>query len=171
MTSEARAVELSPSSPAARAAARAHVAYPQRSSTLGTRIAWFIFFIMPASVISLSAWLTFARLDDPVHPLFGLPPCGFLMVTGLPCPGCGLTHSFVAMAHLDFVAAVHANPFGVLLFLISLTTVPIAALGFIRGWPVVDTLERLHFDKWAILLSVASVLTWLVRVLTLALGS
>jgi hypothetical protein len=126
---------------------------------------------MPASVLALSAWLTPARLDDAAHPLFGLPPCGFLMVTGLPCPGCGLTHAFTAMAHLDFVGAVYANPFGVLLFLISLTTVPVAAVGFVRGWPVVDTLERLQFDKWAILLSITSILVWIVRVVTLSLSS
>ncbi|NOY90582.1 MAG: DUF2752 domain-containing protein [Deltaproteobacteria bacterium] len=167
MTSEATAVELAPPGPPVRAAALAS----QRRGTLGSRVAWFFFFIMPASVIGLSAWLTTARLDNTLHPLFGLPPCGFKLVTGLPCPGCGLTHSFTAMAHFDFVGAVLANPFGVILFLVSLTTIPLAALGFVRGWPVVDTLERLQFDKWAILLAITSVLVWIVRIVTLTLAS
>jgi len=136
-----------------------------------SRVTWLVLFTMPASVISLSAWLSMNQLDDTVHPLFGLPPCGFKVVTGLPCPGCGLTHCFTAMAHFDIFAAVHANPFGVLLFLVSLVTVPVAAIGFVRNWPVIDTLERLQFDKWAILLALASVSTWIVRVVTLLVVS
>lgn len=139
---------------------------PARNPWL-SRAVWAVLFVIPTAIIALSAWLTMAQLDDTVHPLFGLPPCGFKVVTGLPCPGCGLTHCFTAMAHLDIFAAVNANPFGVLLFLVSLTTIPVAAVGFVKNWPVVDTLERLQFDKWAILLSLASILTWMVRVATI----
>ncbi len=167
MTTDATAAELAPPGPPVHAIARPS----PRRGTLGSRVTWLIFFIMPASVIGLSSWLTTARLDDTAHPLFGLPPCGFKLVTGLPCPGCGLTHSFTAMAHFDFVGAVYANPFGVILFLVSLTTIPVAALGFVRGWPVIDTLERLQFDKWAILLAITSVLVWIVRIVTLTLAS
>lgn len=38
--------------------------------------------------------------------------CIFGGVTGLPCPGCGLTRSFVATSHLDLGAALAWHPFG-----------------------------------------------------------
>ncbi len=38
-------------------------------------------------------------------------PCPFKLLTGLECPGCGVTHMFVHMAHLDFEAAFYDNPF------------------------------------------------------------
>ncbi|GAC1330706.1 MAG: hypothetical protein NVSMB17_08270 [Candidatus Dormibacteria bacterium] len=45
-----------------------------------------------------------------------IPPCIFHTVTGPPCPFCGGTRSFVALAHGDVAAAVHVFPVGPLLF-------------------------------------------------------
>ena len=45
-----------------------------------------------------------------------IPPCLFHTLTGQPCPFCGGTRSFVAMAHGDLGAAVHVFPIGPLLF-------------------------------------------------------
>jgi hypothetical protein len=39
-------------------------------------------------------------------------PCPFLRVTGLPCPGCGMTRSCLALLRGDFHAVWHFNPFG-----------------------------------------------------------
>ncbi|HKP87552.1 MAG TPA: DUF2752 domain-containing protein [Blastocatellia bacterium] len=44
--------------------------------------------------------------------------CGFKNLTGLPCPGCGLTHSFCAMGKGQIVAAFGYNLLGPPLFLI-----------------------------------------------------
>ena len=46
--------------------------------------------------------------------------CGFKNFTGLPCPGCGLTHSFCAIGKGDFVSAIVYNILGPPLFLLSL---------------------------------------------------
>lgn len=42
--------------------------------------------------------------------------CIFLAMTGIPCPGCGLTRSFLASAHNNFQQAVNYHLFGPLLF-------------------------------------------------------
>ena len=39
--------------------------------------------------------------------------CPFRLATGLPCPGCGLTRSWVYLAHGRWTDSVIANPFGV----------------------------------------------------------
>ena len=39
-----------------------------------------------------------------------IPLCPFKAVTGLPCPGCGMTHAFLALGRLDFAGAWAANP-------------------------------------------------------------
>lgn len=41
---------------------------------------------------------------------FGIP-CVFHSITGLKCPGCGLTHMFLALLHLDFKTAYLENQF------------------------------------------------------------
>lgn len=42
---------------------------------------------------------------------FGLaPPCLFRLVTGLKCPGCGVTQMVLAIMQLNFRFAFHCNP-------------------------------------------------------------
>ncbi|MEI7529874.1 MAG: DUF2752 domain-containing protein [Elusimicrobiota bacterium] len=36
--------------------------------------------------------------------------CPFKALTGLPCPGCGMTHAFLALGRLDFAGAYAENP-------------------------------------------------------------
>lgn len=43
--------------------------------------------------------------------------CGFKNLTGLPCPGCGLTHSFCALTQGDIGGAFGFNLLGPLLYL------------------------------------------------------
>lgn len=50
--------------------------------------------------------------------------CLFLHFTGIPCPGCGLTRSFSAIAQFNLQEALHYHLFGPLLFLaFTLTSV------------------------------------------------
>ncbi|QDU28194.1 hypothetical protein ETAA8_32940 [Anatilimnocola aggregata] len=56
---------------------------------------------------------------------FSLPElCYFRRATGLDCPGCGLTRSFISLAHGQLLAAWHFNPAGVLLFPVVLFQIP-----------------------------------------------
>lgn len=52
-------------------------------------------------------------------------PCLFHLVTGLKCPGCGVTDMCMALLHLDFKAAFSCNP---MLFLL----LPPLALIFLK---------------------------------------
>jgi hypothetical protein len=78
-----------------------------------------------AEIVLLVGWLIMLALGLYLHPepglygthtQLGLPPCGFLLIFGKPCPTCGLTTSFSAMAHLRPVEAFEAHPGGPLLF-------------------------------------------------------
>jgi hypothetical protein len=46
--------------------------------------------------------------------------CPFRLLTGYPCPGCGGTHAFVALAHGQFGAAWAYNPLAVVIFFLGL---------------------------------------------------
>jgi len=49
-------------------------------------------------------------------PVLGLGfTCPARALAGVPCPTCGMTHAFVALAHGDVAAAFLANPAGALL--------------------------------------------------------
>ncbi len=46
--------------------------------------------------------------------------CAFRDVTGIPCPGCGLTRSWVALLHGDLAASLGFHPLGWLVLLYAL---------------------------------------------------
>lgn len=52
-----------------------------------------------------------------------LKVCWFKNTTGLPCPGCGLTRSFIAISHGDLPSAWHFNPFGFLFYALAIALV------------------------------------------------
>lgn len=68
---------------------------------------------------------------------FGIPMCQFRAATHLPCFACGLTRSFIRMAHLNVREALFFHPLGVVLFPV------IAALALLL--PVPDAVR----DRWA----------------------
>jgi hypothetical protein len=138
-----------------------------RGGTAVSRLAWAILFLVPTAVLTTAAFLHPAAIGHGTHTQLGLPPCGFLVLTGLPCPGCGLTTSFANMIRGDAIDAARANAFGILLFLVTLTTIPIAAVGFVKGWRVVPVLERLAAEKWAVVLACVSLTVWVTRLITL----
>lgn len=129
-----------------------------------SRSVWAVLFMIPSAVLVTAARLHPSPTGFGTHMQLGLPPCGFLAFTGVPCPGCGLTTAFANMVRLNVVAAAAANPFGIMLFFLTVACVPLSAVGFVRKWSVLDTLDWLRVDLWALLLAVCSVLTWLVRV-------
>lgn len=127
-------------------------------------VTWAVLFAGPLAVLVTAAMLTPSTAGHGTHTQLGLPPCGFLVYTGFPCPGCGLTTSFSHMIRLELLGAFGANPFGILLFLSTAAMVPIALFGFIKRMPVIDTLDRLHAEKIAIGLSIVSIVVWVVKV-------
>ncbi|HYV06628.1 MAG TPA: DUF2752 domain-containing protein [Blastocatellia bacterium] len=67
------------------------------------------------SLVFLASIVFRPRAVGPFDDYFTI--CGFKNLTGLPCPGCGLTHSFCALGKGDLLSAVAFNALGPLLFL------------------------------------------------------
>lgn len=76
---------------------------------LSGQLAWFILWL---AVTLFAAWLVPDPHGHGTHQQLGLPPCPSVFIFGRMCPGCGLTTSFTAFVHGDFVSAWHANAFG-----------------------------------------------------------
>lgn len=73
------------------------------------------------AVITLAALLTPNPDGVGTHRQLGLGACTILSLTGYPCPMCGMTTTFTHMAHLDPASALVTQPFGVVLFLGTLS--------------------------------------------------
>ena len=68
--------------------------------------------------------------------VLGLPKlCLFRNITGIACPGCGMTRSLIATGHLHFVDAIAFHPLGppVLLLLMFYCAAHFMKMGFHKG--------------------------------------
>ena len=73
-----------------------------------------------AAVIAAMAWgillvafsLSASERGLGTHRQLGLPPCGFAVMTGFPCPTCGMTTAFAHMAHGRPLKAMRCQPAG-----------------------------------------------------------
>lgn len=88
--------------------------------------------------------------------------CLMQRLCGVPCPGCGLTHSWVALLHGDFPAAFAAHAFG-----------PVLLLGVVL-WLLLSlvpaTRVRVLQQPWARRVCMIVGTAWLVWALARALG-
>ncbi|MED5371728.1 MAG: DUF2752 domain-containing protein [Myxococcota bacterium] len=83
-----------------------------------------------ALLLGAPAWtilgIALSLSPDPIghgtHKQLGLGTCSILSWTGYPCPMCGMTTTFTHMAHLQWWQALKTQPFGVVLFLLTLVT-------------------------------------------------
>ena len=76
--------------------------------------------VVTLGTIVLLHGLTPAQGGMGTHRQMGISPCGMVMRTGYPCPGCGVTTSMTAMAHGQIVYAAQSQIFGVVAMVLLL---------------------------------------------------
>jgi len=59
--------------------------------------------------------------------------CPFRRLTGLPCPGCGLTRAWVHLAHGQWQESFLAHPFGIVSVLLAVALVALVVARRLRG--------------------------------------
>ena len=102
---------------------------PSPSDRLEARLTGIVLFIPSALVLGVARALEADHRGFGTHQQLGLGGCTFLEWTTLPCPMCGMTTTFTHMAHFDFSSAISTQPFGVVLYLI---TVSVCVLSFLE---------------------------------------
>ena len=78
---------------------------------------------MTMSVRGAGTQVSLPFLNEPLPEL-----CHMRRFTGLDCPGCGLTRSFISLGHGDVAAAWRFNPTGILLFGLLIAQLPYRSL-------------------------------------------
>jgi hypothetical protein len=88
--------------------------------------------------------------------------CLFKLISGLPCPGCGITHSIAALTSFNLSAAWQSNPAGIFVVvcvLFQLVARPLAIMHPLTG-------PNVHFaSKWIGHAAFTALLVvWVVRI-------
>ncbi len=114
--------------------------------------------IVAVGVLVLMVALGWLRQHGPVG---WLPPCTFHRLTGLHCPGCGMTRATFAALHGRFGLAFRANPVGMVLLPLVIIGLGLEVLGWARAKPLPWRLSLGAYGGWVVAGTV--VVFWLLR--------
>lgn len=90
-----------------------------------------------------------------------MPGCVFRKVTGLECPGCGMTRATYATLHGRIGDAFRLNPVGMVLLPLAMIGLAIEVIGWVRGRPLPF---RLNPGRWgATAIAGVLILWWIGR--------
>ena len=82
----------------------------------------------------------------------GFTICPFHLLTGKPCPGCGMLRALLSIGQLQFRQAIHYNPFSFPLLA--------AMISYLTAW---NPLKRFSHPLWYQLGLVVVLLFWAIR--------
>lgn len=113
-----------------------------------------------ALVAALAAgrWMEPSPTGTGTHTQIGLAPCGMLIATGHPCPTCGVTTSFALAAHGRLGESLVNQPFGLLVFLMTVGGLAVTVVTLVTGrsWGPSLTPGRLIGAVLALLLAASA---------------
>lgn len=92
-------------------------------ATTSDRVVALVLALIALAVLIVASRLTPSGAGHGTHTQLGLPPCGMYLATGRPCPTCGMTTAFAALAEFHVWEAFTIQPFGALLGIATATFV------------------------------------------------
>jgi hypothetical protein len=88
------------------------------------------------AVLGIAVWMKPDPRGFGTHQQLGSGPCGMLLLTGLPCPTCGMTTAFAHTVRGQWLRAFWVQPAGFALALATVGAVLVLAWVIVRGrWP------------------------------------
>ena len=139
-------------------------ALPASGSQLQSRAIAALFFAASMGVLLLAFWLHPSTGGVGTHKQLGLPACGLLESTGVPCATCGMTTSFSLAAHGRLIDSFINQPGGGMLAIVTAMVAVAGGFTLMTGvslWPMVSGLFRPSFF---ILTGVFFALAWLYKI-------
>jgi hypothetical protein len=112
-------------------------------------------FVLPLTSAVFAVSATWRASELP-----GFVLCPFRAVTGLPCPGCGMTRAFCSIGHGDFAGAFGFNPLAPFVFAAALLLWAHALATLLKLDTARDALERLRPTPRASRVMLAVTLVW-----------
>ncbi len=116
---------------------------PRFAADRKIRIVWAVVGLVCAVVLGIAFYLTPDPAGMGTHRQLGLPPCGFVLTSGLPCPTCGMTTAFCDVAHGRILAGFVAQPAGFVLCLGTLGLMIYASYVVIFGRTIFVNWDRI----------------------------
>ncbi|MFQ5462715.1 MAG: DUF2752 domain-containing protein [Phycisphaerae bacterium] len=102
------------------------------------------------ALVGVAAYLTPDPAGMGTHQQLGLPPCTSVVITGYPCPTCGMTTAFSLTVRGRLLSAFHAQPAGLLFALATMLVTAVALVSAVSGRFWTPNFYRISWPRWAI---------------------
>lgn len=109
------------------------VSYKRTANPAKSRLVALLVLAGLAAPMVVAAFLKPDPTGAGTHRQLGQPSCTMLVVTGYPCPTCGMTTAFAHAVRGRWISAFHAQPFGWLLAVTSMFGTCVAAVSVVTG--------------------------------------
>lgn len=119
--------------------------------------------------LMLARMLTPSIAGYGTHEQLGLPPCLFFKLTGIPCPNCGLTTSFAHSARFHFYQAFIAQPFGLIVFCLTVASIPVFVFLLHQRISWSEFIRAKGFDRLIYALIAIYLLGWIYKIVAIKL--
>lgn len=134
MLSQSPTPDARPSDPGSLAAPPARPA--RRAASWSVRGAAALLLASCAGVLAVAVWVKPDPRGFGTHEQLFHGPCGMLLVSGYPCPTCGMTTAFSHTVRGQWWSAIRVQPAGFLFCLATAALGVISAMTIVRGrWP------------------------------------
>jgi hypothetical protein len=141
-------------------------ATPRITVPTGERIGAGVIAGLCLTLLAVAAALSPDAAGHGTHEQLGLPPCGWLLATGYPCPTCGMTTAFAAAAEGDLLTSLVTQPVGALLAVATAATFWIALHVAVFGSRLGQLCGRLWRPRWLWIFAGAWAASWAYKIAT-----
>ncbi len=97
------------------------------------------------------------------HTRLMMPPCGFLVMFGKPCPSCGMTTAFAWMVRGNLIQAWKVQPAGVAVFFVTLAFWLYIPRGWLKRRPFFHLFELKAYFPTVVFLILFILGLWIYR--------
>ncbi len=128
-----------------------------------SRLVLASFAVAVLAVLITARWLRPDPQGFGTHTQLGLPPCSFRVLTGYPCPACGMTTAFAWTLRGRLDRAFFANPGGAVMAPLCFLTLPWLLFAAITGHPRPFRSAEVPLVAAALGIVAVALLSWAVR--------
>lgn len=104
------------------------------------RLAWGLTGVICALVLGTAVYLPPNAAGHGTHEGLGMPPCGFMLRSGLPCPTCGMTTAFSHFVRGHLIESFMVQPGGFVFAVLS--------MGLMLGGGVIAATGSTYYVDW-----------------------
>lgn len=124
-------------------------------------------FLVSVAVLVVAFMLSPNSKGVDTHLAMGLPACGLLQNTGIPCATCGMTTAFSYAAHGNLLASFVTQPAGAVLALLTAMAAVLAGYALISGMSLTPIGVMIWRPRVVVIAAAVLLLAWVYKIVIL----